>query len=93
MMLHPLGLTPVQIIANPAATLTRTLTNTFAGIAPGSALPFIAAELLGAASAVPVIAILDPRVQETAPDVVLPHEQEPRPRHRAKEEEADPWLC
>lgn len=34
--------------ANPAAVLGRSLSDTFAGIAPASALPFIAAELVGA---------------------------------------------
>ncbi len=37
--------------ANPAVTLARALTNTFAGIAPGSLAPFVAAQLLAALSA------------------------------------------
>ncbi len=37
--------------ANPAVTLARTLTNTFAGIAPTSAPLFIAAQLAGALAA------------------------------------------
>ena len=35
--------------ANPAVTIGRAFTDTFAGIAPGSLGPFIAAQLLGAA--------------------------------------------
>ncbi|MDF2562998.1 MAG: channel transporter [Microbacterium sp.] len=35
--------------ANPAITIGRMFTDTFAGIAPTSALPFIAAQLVGAA--------------------------------------------
>ena len=35
--------------ANPAVTVARTLSDTFAGIAPGSVLPFIAAQIIGAA--------------------------------------------
>jgi glycerol uptake facilitator-like aquaporin len=35
--------------ANPAVTIGRTFTDTFAGIAPASILPFIAAQLVGAA--------------------------------------------
>lgn len=35
--------------ANPAVTAARTLSDTFAGIAPGSVLPFIAAQIIGAA--------------------------------------------
>jgi len=35
--------------ANPAVTIGRSLTDTFAGIAPGSVLPFIGFQFLGAA--------------------------------------------
>jgi glycerol uptake facilitator-like aquaporin len=35
--------------ANPAVTVARTLSDTFAGIAPSSVAPFIAAQILGAA--------------------------------------------
>jgi glycerol uptake facilitator-like aquaporin len=35
--------------ANPAITLARSLTDTFAGIAPRDVPPFIAAQLTGAA--------------------------------------------
>lgn len=38
--------------ANPAVTIARSLSNTFAGIAPSSAPAFIAAQLLGAVVAV-----------------------------------------
>jgi glycerol uptake facilitator-like aquaporin len=34
--------------ANPAITIARSLSNTFAGIAPGHVLAFIASQLLGA---------------------------------------------
>ena len=37
--------------ANPAVTIARSLSNTFAGIAPSSAPAFIAAQLLGAVAA------------------------------------------
>jgi glycerol uptake facilitator-like aquaporin len=37
--------------ANPAITVARSLTNSFAGIAPHDVLPFIAAQLLGAGCA------------------------------------------
>ena len=37
--------------ANPAVTLARTLTDTFAGIAPASVVPFIAAQFIGALAA------------------------------------------
>jgi glycerol uptake facilitator-like aquaporin len=38
--------------ANPAVTIARSLSDTFAGIAPGGVVAFIAAQLLGAAAAV-----------------------------------------
>ena len=37
--------------ANPAVTIARSLSDTFAGIAPGDVTPFIVAELLGALAA------------------------------------------
>jgi glycerol uptake facilitator-like aquaporin len=40
--------------ANPAVTLARSLSDTFAGIAPAGAPAFIAAQLLGALTALPV---------------------------------------
>jgi glycerol uptake facilitator-like aquaporin len=45
--------------ANPAAVLGRLLTDTFAGIAPASAPGFVAAQLAGAALAVPVASWLN----------------------------------
>jgi glycerol uptake facilitator-like aquaporin len=46
--------------ANPAVTLARSATNTFAGIRPADALGFIAAQLLGAAVATPLFCWLYP---------------------------------
>jgi glycerol uptake facilitator-like aquaporin len=34
--------------ANPAVTIARTLSDSFAGIAPASVLPFVAAQIIGA---------------------------------------------
>ena len=53
--------------ANPAVTVARTLSDTFAGIAPGSAPMFIAMQLLGAALAFGLVRLFYPHVhQETA---------------------------
>jgi glycerol uptake facilitator-like aquaporin len=41
--------------ANPAVTVGRTFTNTFAGIAPESVFPYIAAQLVGAAIGAAVV--------------------------------------
>ncbi|MDY0910703.1 aquaporin [Microbacterium sp. CFBP9034] len=46
--------------ANPAITIGRMFTDTFAGIAPTSALPFIAAQLIGAALGLAVVRTLFP---------------------------------
>jgi glycerol uptake facilitator-like aquaporin len=47
--------TPSTAFANPAVTLARTLSDTFAGIAPASAPAFIAAQLVGALLAVGLV--------------------------------------
>jgi arsenate reductase len=47
--------------ANPAVTIARTLSNTFAGIAPSSAPMFIVMQLIGAAIAYGLIRLLYPR--------------------------------
>src|SRR3954469_22799045 len=47
--------------ANPAATIARTLSDTFAGIKPSSAPMFIVMQLIGAAVAVVLIGFLYPR--------------------------------
>jgi glycerol uptake facilitator-like aquaporin len=59
--------------ANPAVTVGRTISNTFAGIRPSSAPAFIAAQLVGGALAIGVIFVLYPRIHDAAADVVLPH--------------------
>jgi arsenate reductase len=60
--------------ANPAVTAARMLSNTFAGIKPSSVPPFVLAQIVGAALAVPAIRALYPAVSRFAADVVLPHE-------------------
>jgi len=60
--------------ANPAITVGRMFSNTFAGIAPSSAPAFIAAQLLGGAGAFGVVKVLYPGVTPAeAADVVVPH--------------------
>jgi glycerol uptake facilitator-like aquaporin len=61
--------------ANPAVTLGRMFSNTFAGIAPASAPGFIAMQLIGAAIGVGVVVALYPGVGAAANDVVVPHTQ------------------
>lgn len=47
--------------ANPAVTVARTLSDTFAGIAPSSVLPFIAAQIIGAALGLVLTTFLNPQ--------------------------------
>lgn len=44
--------------ANPAITIARSLSNTFAGIAPAHVLAFILAQALGALAAIPIARVL-----------------------------------
>jgi glycerol uptake facilitator-like aquaporin len=52
--------------ANPAVTLARSATNTFAGIRPADAFGFILAQLLGAAAATPLFCWLYPEAHRDA---------------------------
>jgi len=65
--------------ANPAVTVARTLSNTFAGIAWRSAPAFMVAQFVGAAIAVGAVAVLYPSVAAVAADVVVPHEPAKEP--------------
>ncbi len=47
--------------ANPAVTIARTLSDSFAGIAPSSVLPFITAQIIGAALGLAVATFLNPQ--------------------------------
>ena len=59
--------------ANPAVTLARSASDTFAGIHPADAPAFIVAQLLGAGAATALFRWLLPRLSEVAPSVVVPH--------------------
>jgi glycerol uptake facilitator-like aquaporin len=58
--------------ANPAVTIGRAFSDTFAGIAPGSLPGFVIAQIAGAAVGVGVLAVLYPQAGRTADDVVTP---------------------
>ena len=62
--------------ANPAVTIGRAFTTTFAGIEPASVPMFIVAQLVGALAATGLILVLYPRVADVAHDVVVPHRDE-----------------
>jgi glycerol uptake facilitator-like aquaporin len=61
--------------ANPAVTLARSLSDTFAGIAPRDVPAFIAAQLLGAGAATLLFRFLLPASSTAAGDVVFPHDE------------------
>jgi len=63
--------------ANPAITVGRMFSDTFAGIAPSSAPAFIAAQIIGGALAVLVIRALYPRLAPAeAADIIVPHHRQ-----------------
>lgn len=74
--------------ANPAVTVARTASDTFAGIQPGNVPGFIIAQLTGAACATALFRWLVPSLPQQAPGVVLPHPL--GHPHAAKKERPDP---
>jgi glycerol uptake facilitator-like aquaporin len=69
--------------ANPAISVGRMFSNTFAGIAPASVPAFIAAQLVGGACAALAIRALYPDVTPAeAAEVVMPHAQQARAAQR-----------
>jgi glycerol uptake facilitator-like aquaporin len=71
--------------ANPAITVGRMFSDSFAGIAPSSAPVFVAAQVAGAAVAVGVIRTLYPDVTPAeAADVVFPHHDAGGPDRRPR---------
>jgi glycerol uptake facilitator-like aquaporin len=62
--------------ANPAVTLARAASDTFAGIRPVDAPGFIVAQLVGAMAATYLFRWLVPALPAAAKDVVVPHAQE-----------------
>jgi glycerol uptake facilitator-like aquaporin len=63
--------------ANPAITIGRMFSNSFAGISPASVPGFIVAQLVGGIVAVITLRALYPHVTaEEAADIVLPHSEQ-----------------
>jgi arsenate reductase len=68
--------------ANPAITIGRMFSNTFAGIAPSSAPSFIGAQVVGGALAACLIWVLYPSISpDQARRVLLPHADVDAPAH------------
>ena len=68
--------------ANPAVTLARSASNTFAGIRPADVPGFIAAQLLGAFAATALFRWLAPTLPSEASAVLVPHEEKENAKHR-----------
>jgi glycerol uptake facilitator-like aquaporin len=62
--------------ANPAVTLARAASDTFAGIRPADAPGFIVAQLAGAMAATVLFRWLVPSLRKDASNVVVTHSQE-----------------
>jgi glycerol uptake facilitator-like aquaporin len=62
--------------ANPAITLARSLSNTFAGIRPADTAGFVAAQLAGASAATLLLRWLIPSLTAEASAVMLEHVKE-----------------
>ena len=63
--------------ANPAVTISRMFSDTFAGIRPADAPAFIVAQLVAVAVGIVVIKVLYPDIESVADRVVLPHDDPP----------------
>src|SRR5437762_2247754 len=62
--------------ANPAVTIARSFSDTFAGIRPADAPGFIAMQFLGALAATALFRWLTPPIPETADKLLIPHQTE-----------------
>ncbi|MFD8637632.1 aquaporin family protein, partial [Streptomyces sp. NPDC059656] len=76
--------------ANPAVTIGRVFTDTFAGISPASVLPFLAAQLVGAAAGLGLVAVCFGRPPAADQDEVVVSQtgQQPVAPARSTEESA-----
>ncbi len=59
--------------ANPAMTMARAATDTFAGIRPADVPAFVATQCLGAGAATALFRWLVPALPDVAPEVLVPH--------------------
>ncbi|MDY7101280.1 MAG: MIP/aquaporin family protein [Actinomycetota bacterium] len=71
--------------ANPAVTIARMFSDTFAGIEPASVLPFIAAQIVAVGVGVVIMRFIYPDLAEVADQVVVPHGE---PVHHVPERHA-----
>jgi glycerol uptake facilitator-like aquaporin len=65
--------------ANPAVTVGRMLSDTFAGIAPSSVVAFMVAQVIGAMLALGTVRILYPEAEQVAERIVVPTTESKHP--------------
>jgi glycerol uptake facilitator-like aquaporin len=65
--------------ANPAVTVARSLSDTFAGIRPFDVPGFVLAQCVGAVAATLLFRWLVPALPETTSDIVMPRSEPTRP--------------
>lgn len=63
--------------ANPAVTVARMFSDTFAGIEPASAPAFIVAQLAAVAVGIGLVRVIYPDIESVADQVVVPHDAAP----------------
>ncbi len=64
----------VYQLRQPAVALVRTLSDTFAGTAPTSVVPFVLAQIVGARLACVTLRLVWPGVEDSAQTIVVPHD-------------------
>jgi arsenate reductase len=68
--------------ANPAITIGRMFSNTFAGIAPSSVPAFIGAQIVGGVLALVLVKVLYPAITSAdAAGIIVPHDNMARAKH------------
>jgi arsenate reductase len=65
--------------ANPAVTIARAFSDTFAGIEPASVPGFVAAQLAATAAAIVLIRVIYPSISDVADRVIVPHDDLAQP--------------
>jgi glycerol uptake facilitator-like aquaporin len=85
--------TPSTSFANPAVTVARSLTDTFAGIRPADAPLFIVAQFLGALAATALFAYLLPLTKAVAETVVVAHSDASRAQSIVRAASKGGWTA
>ena len=79
--------------ANPAVTIGRMFSDTFAGIAPGFAPGFVIAQIIGAVIGLALVMALYPDAASHADEVVVPHNHNPASTEKQIAKPTVLFLC